>query len=165
MAEMISYIDPKILKVHPRNAEFFDDVVGAEFDRLVESIKDHGVLTPLRVTKDMTIISGHQRVRAAIEAGCDSIPVIIDEDEDGNDVLMKLIETNFGRMKNDAIKQAKWLEEYKKLKGITRGGDRAKGKIFLLKTGMGGSNGKFFRLKMKNRKGEIISSFIFGGAK
>lgn len=121
MAEMVSRIDPKVLKVHPRNAEFFDDVDGAEFDRLVESIKDHGVLTPLRVTKDMTIISGHQRVRAAIQAGCSDVPVIFDESDDENDVLMKLIETNFGRMKNDKVKQAKWLDEYMRLKGVRQG--------------------------------------------
>ena len=121
MAEMVSRIDPKVLKVHPRNAEFFDDVYGAEFDRLVESIEDHGVLIPLRVTKDMTIISGHQRVRAAIQAGCPDVPVIFDESDDENDVLMKLIETNFGRMKNDKVKQAKWLEEYMRLKGVRQG--------------------------------------------
>lgn len=121
MAETISRIDPTVLKVHPRNAEFFDDINGAEFDRLVESIKDHGVLTPLRVTRDMTIISGHQRLRAALKAGCSDVPVIIDDDDDEDDVLMKLIETNFGRMKNDKIKQAKWLAEYEKLKGVRQG--------------------------------------------
>ena len=121
MAETISRINPTVLKVHPRNAEFFDDIDGAEFDRLVESIKDHGVLTPLRITKDMTIISGHQRMRAAIKAGCSDVPVIIDDDNDENDVLMKLIETNFGRMKNDKVKQAKWLAEYEKLKGVRQG--------------------------------------------
>lgn len=121
MAETISRINPSVLKVHPRNTEFFDDIDGAEFDRLVESIKDHGVLTPLRVTRDMTIISGHQRLRAAIKAGCSDVPVIIDDDDDENDVLMKLIETNFGRIKNDKVKQAKWLDEYMRLKGVRQG--------------------------------------------
>lgn len=126
MAETVINVNPSVLIVHPRNAEFFDDVDGAEFDRLVESIKDHGVLTPLRVTKDMTIISGHQRRRAALKAGCNSVPVIVDESDDDNDVLMKLIETNFGRVKNDPIKQAKWLEEYMKLKGVQVGAGRPK---------------------------------------
>lgn len=121
MAETIVMIDPRALKVHPRNAEFFDDIEGAEFDRLVESIKDHGVLTPLRVTKDMTIISGHQRVRAAIQAECFSVPVIVDESDDDDDALMKLIETNFGRIKNDPIKQAKWIKEYEELRGVRQG--------------------------------------------
>ena len=124
MAEAIVMLSPNVLKVHPRNEEFFDNIDGADFDRLVESIKEHGVLTPLRVTKDMILISGHQRVRAAIEAGVAKVPVIFDESTDDDDVLMKLIETNFGRMKNDPIKQAKWIEEYKNLKGICRGGNR-----------------------------------------
>lgn len=121
MADTITRLNPNTLHVHPRNAEFFDDIDGAEFDRLVESIKDHGVLTPLRVTKDLTIISGHQRMRAAIEAGCSDVPVIVDDSEDENDVLMKLIETNFGRMKNDKVKQARWLDEYMRLKGVRQG--------------------------------------------
>lgn len=121
MAETVINVNPSVLIVHPRNAEFFDDVDGAEFDRLVESIKDHGVLTPLRVTKDMTIISGHQRRRAALKAGCNSVPVIVDESDDDNDVLMKLIETNFGRIKNDKVKQARWLDEYMRLKGVRQG--------------------------------------------
>ena len=37
---------------------------------------------------------------------------------------MKLIETNFGRMKNDPIKQAKWIKEYEELRGVRQGGDR-----------------------------------------
>lgn len=119
--EQVMVFRPSALKVHPRNAEFFDDIGGEEFDRLVESIKNHGILTPLRATKDMTIISGHQRLRAAIEAGCNDIPVIIDDSEDDDDILMKLIETNFGRMKNDPIKQAKWVSEYEKLKGVRQG--------------------------------------------
>jgi len=121
MSEQIVMIDPRILKDHPRNAEFFDNVDGAEFDRLVESIGDHGVLTPLRVTKDMTIISGHQRKRAAIKAECFEVPVIVDSADDDDDVTMKLIETNFGRVKNDPIKQARWIKEYEALKGVRQG--------------------------------------------
>lgn len=121
MAETIVMIDPRVLKDHPRNSEFFDDVQGEEFERLVESIKAHGVLTPVRVTKDMTIISGHQRKKAAIKAECFSVPAIIDETEDDSEVLMKLIETNFSRMNNNPIKQARWIKEYEELKGIRQG--------------------------------------------
>lgn len=119
--EQIVMLDPRSFKEHPRNAEFFDDVNGEEFDRLVESVKTHGVLTPLRLTEDLTIISGRQRTRAAIEAQCFSVPVIIDHSNDGDDILMKLIETNFGRVKNDPIKQAKWIKEYEKLRGVRQG--------------------------------------------
>lgn len=34
---------------------------------------------------------------------------------------MKLIETNFGRIKNDPIKQGRWITEYEKLKGVRQG--------------------------------------------
>ena len=124
MAETIVMLDPRALKVHPRNDEFFDDAVDEAFDRLVESVKLHGVLTPVRVTKDLTLISGKQRTRAAIAAERFSIPAIVDETEDNDEILMKLIETNFGRMKNDAIKQARWIKEYETLKGVRQGGDR-----------------------------------------
>ena len=126
MAETIVMLDPRALKVHPRNDEFFDDAVDEAFDRLVESVKLHGVLTPVRVTKDLTLISGKQRTRAAIAAERFSIPAIVDETEDDDEILMKLIETNFGRMKNDPIKQAKWIEEYMKLKGVQVGSGRPK---------------------------------------
>lgn len=126
MAEAIVMLDPRVLKAHPRNDEFFDDVNGADFDRLVESIREHGVLTPLRVTKDMTLISGHQRKRAALEAGVTEVPVIIDGSTDDSEVLTKLIETNFGRIKNDPIKQAKWMDEYIKLKGVRSRAGRLK---------------------------------------
>jgi len=126
MAEAIVMLDPSVLKAHPRNDEFFDDVNGADFDRLVESIREHGVLTPLRVTKDMTLISGHQRKRAALEAGVTEVPVIIDGSTDDNEVLMKLIETNFGRIKNDPIKQAKWIKEYEELRGVRSDAGRPK---------------------------------------
>lgn len=121
MADAIIMLNPTVLKEHPRNDEFFDKIDGADFDRLVESIKEHGILTPLRVTKDMILISGHQRKRAAIEAGLTEVPVIFDESTDDNEVLTKLIETNFGRMKNDPIKQARWIKEYEELRGVRQG--------------------------------------------
>lgn len=121
MADVITMLGPTTLKVHPRNEEFFDDVNGEDFDRLVESIKEHGVLTPLRATKDLILISGHQRRRAAIEANIAEVPVIIDNSTDDDEVLMKLIETNFGRMKNDPIKQARWIKEYEELRGVRQG--------------------------------------------
>lgn len=121
MAEQVIMVDPRVLKDHPRNAEFFDDVQGEEFDRLVESIRNHGVLTPLRITQSMVIISGHQRKRAAIKAKCFSIPAIIDESQSDDDLTMKLIETNFGRMKNDPVKQARWIQEYERLMGVRQG--------------------------------------------
>ncbi|MCH5158388.1 MAG: ParB/RepB/Spo0J family partition protein [Clostridiales bacterium] len=70
----ISEIDPNIDQ--PRK-EFDDDALSA----LVESIKTHGVITPLVVTPKpdgrYLIIAGERRYRAAKAAGLDTVPVCV----------------------------------------------------------------------------------------
>ena len=113
------------LKCHPRNDEFFSNVEGEEFERLKQSIQELGILTPLRISADMTIISGHQRYRAAQELGLAKVPVVMDYDlENEDEKLVQLIAANFGRMKNDPVKQGRWIAEYERLRGIRNGGDR-----------------------------------------
>ena len=125
MSRQIMNISPNALKPHPRNEEFFSNAEGEDYQRLKESIQELGVLTPLRVSSDMTIVSGHQRWRAAKELGLESVPVEIDEGlRDEDEKLIQLIAANFGRMKNDPIKQGKWLVEYERLRGVRHGGDR-----------------------------------------
>ena len=66
----------------------------------------------------MTIISGHQRVRAAKELGMTLVPIKIDDDlQDENSKLRALISNNFGRRKNDPAKDRKALETYVELRG------------------------------------------------
>ena len=125
MDDKISMLSINALKPHPKNAEFFDDASGEAFEKLKDSISHLGVLTPLRVASDMTIISGHQRWRACKELGLTQVPVIIAEElEDEDDKEMQLIASNFGRMKNDPVKQARLIQEYERLEGIRNGGDR-----------------------------------------
>ena len=115
------------LRPHPRNEEFFSNAEGDDYKRLKESIEELGILTPLRVSPDMTIISGHQRYRVAKELGLLTVPVVLDSNLfDENEKLQQLIAANFGRAKNDPVKQGKWIVEYEKLKGIRsgQGGDR-----------------------------------------
>lgn len=122
MSRQIMNISPNALKPHPRNEEFFSNAEGEDYQRLKESIHELGVLTPLRVSSDMTIVSGHQRWRAAKELGLESVPVEIDEGlKDEDEKLIQLIAANFGRMKNDPIKQGKWLVEYERLRGVRQG--------------------------------------------
>lgn len=107
---------------HPRNEEFYDNADPESFQRLKESIAEVGMLTPIRISKNYTIISGHQRYRACKELGVEFIQVIIDgELEDEDEMLMQLIVSNFGRMKNDPVKQGALIEEYERLCGISRG--------------------------------------------
>ena len=122
MDDKISMLSINALKPHPKNAEFFDDASGEAFEKLKDSISHLGVLTPLRVASDMTIISGHQRWRACKELGLTQVPVIIAEGlEDEDDKEMQLIASNFGRMKNDPVKQGKLIAEYERLAGVYRG--------------------------------------------
>lgn len=118
-------ININVLKPHPRNNEFFDDLSGDEFERLKNSIRDEKIYTDILVSPDMTIISGHQRVRAAKEIGLTLVPIKIDEDlQDEDSKLRALISNNFGRRKNDPSKDRKALETYVTLRGYKQGGDR-----------------------------------------
>lgn len=122
MSQQVMRFDISVLRPHPRNDEFFSNIEGEEFNRLKESIKELGILTPLRVAKDMTIISGHQRYRAAQELGLEDLPVIVDESlKDDDEKVVQLIAANFGRMKNDPVKQGRWIAEYERLRGVRQG--------------------------------------------
>lgn len=122
MEDKIINVPLSALHPHPRNNEFFDDCDTESFKQMKESIAQIGLLTPLRVSKDYTIISGHQRYRACQELGVEFVHVIVDEElEDEDEKTMQLIASNFGRVKNDPEKQAALIEEYEKLMGIKVG--------------------------------------------
>lgn len=115
-------ININVLKPHPKNNEFFDDLNGEEFEHLKNSIRDEKIYTDILVSPDMTIISGHQRVRAAKELGMTLVPIKIDDDlQDENSKLRALISNNFGRRKNDPVKDRKALATYVELKGYKNG--------------------------------------------
>lgn len=120
--EQIINISIDTLKIHPRNTEFFDDIQGEQYIKFKKSIEEDGILTPLIVSPDMTIISGHQRYQASKDLGIKLIPVIIKEDLiDEDEKLKKLLATNFGRLKNDPVKQGRVFGEYEKLCGVYHG--------------------------------------------
>lgn len=124
--QMSQQINISVLKPHPKNNEFFDDLNGEEFERLKNSIKDEKIYTDILVSPDMTIISGHQRIRAAKELGMTLVPIKIDEDlQDEKSKLRALISNNFGRRKNNPAKDRKALATYVELKGYGYGGNRS----------------------------------------
>ena len=106
----------KAFRNHPFQVRDDDDL-----EKLKESIKMYGILTPLlvRPIKDGTyeIISGHRRQFAAKMAGLETLPVIVrDMDDDAATILM--VDSNLQRehispserafaykMKLDAIKR------------------------------------------------------------
>lgn len=118
-------VSVNILKVHPRNAEFFDDISGKDYEDFKNSIKEDGIISDIIVAPDMTIISGHQRYKAAKELGIKMVPIQIREDLiDEEKKLKVLLAANFGRKHNSEAKQRKIATEYVKLCGYEHGGDR-----------------------------------------
>ena len=68
----IELIDPKSLKEHP----FSVSVYGRDNqDDLTTSVMEHGILIPLVIQGDV-VISGHRRLRAALDIGIEAIPCI-----------------------------------------------------------------------------------------
>lgn len=122
MNKEITNVSIDVLKVHPRNTEFFDDISGAEYEEFKNSIKEEGIISEIIVAPDMTIISGHQRYKAAKELGIKMIPIRIREDLIDEDKKLKvLLAANFGRSKNDDAKQHKVAVEYVRLCGYGHG--------------------------------------------
>lgn len=122
MGKEITNVFIDILKVHPRNTEFFDDISGSEYEEFKNSIKEEGIISEIIVSPDMTIISGHQRYKAAKELGIKIVPIRIREDLIDEDKKLKvLLAANFGRSKNDDKKQRKVAVEYVKLCGYKHG--------------------------------------------
>ena len=80
-------------KSHP-----FKLYTGQRFDDMVESIKANGVIVPIIVRPvdddNYEILSGHNRVAGAKEAGLETIPAIIREDLTGEEALLIVTETN-----------------------------------------------------------------------
>ena len=122
MKNIVQDISITELKVHPENTKYFDDIKGPTYERFKKSIKEEGIITPLILSSDKTIISGHQRYKAACELNIKTVPVIIKKElKDENEKLKKLLASNFGRMKNNPIKQGKIILKYEDLCGVQRG--------------------------------------------
>lgn len=70
---------------------------GKRFDDMVESIREFGILMPIilwKKDKQYIILSGHNRVNCAKEAGLTKAPVIIKEDLSQDEATLITIETN-----------------------------------------------------------------------
>ena len=122
MANEVQNIAVDVLKVHPRNQEFFDDISGQDYENFKKSIQEEGIISEIIVAPDMTIISGHQRYKAAKDLGMKMVPIRIREDLIDEDKKLKvLLAANFGRTKNDEAKQRKVAVEYVRLCGYENG--------------------------------------------
>ncbi len=72
-----------------------------EMDRLVESIEEHGIMTPINVRPiegGYEVISGHRRIHAAKRAGLTTIPAI-EMDMTRDQAAVALVDSNLHREK------------------------------------------------------------------
>ena len=95
-----------------------------EMDRLVESIEEHGVMTPINVRPiegGYEVISGHRRIHAAKRAGLDTIPAI-EMDMTRDQAAVALVDSNLHREK--LLPSEKAFAYKLKLEALSRQGKR-----------------------------------------
>jgi len=92
------------LKPHPLNRKIYgDEAPPADF---IESVRRHGIMMPLAIKEDGTIISGHRRWQAALALGMETVPVQIVGYADDLDEREAIIEFNRQREKTFSQKMA-----------------------------------------------------------
>lgn len=90
--------DPKDLKPHKINLDIYGDEI-ADVD-LVESIREKGILEPIVILEDNTIISGHRRWFASMSLNLERVPCRSMSFSNELDEKEALIEFNRQRKKN-----------------------------------------------------------------
>ena len=62
------------LKPLPNHEKYFPEIKGKNWIYFLDSIQHCGIIQPILITRDNTIISGHERVRACKDLGIETIP-------------------------------------------------------------------------------------------
>ena len=98
----VSLINP-----NPTNDEIYDTT---DISSLAESIADNGLLEPLVITREGTLLSGHRRLAAVKSLGWEDVEVRVVDVE--NEVIA-LIEHNRYRTKSekDVLRESRFLEK------------------------------------------------------
>lgn len=91
--------------------KFQDETIG----ELAESVRQHGIIQPLVVTRGergrYRLIAGERRLRAARQAGLDTVPVVVREEADSEDALALALIENIQREDLNAIDEALAYEQ------------------------------------------------------
>jgi ParB family chromosome partitioning protein len=111
MAETVCEVDISLIRPNPRQPrKNFDE---SEMEELVNSIKTHGILQPILVSKQdgyYEIIAGERRFRAAKKLEMKTVPVMVREVEDTEKLELALIE-NIQRQNLNPIEEALAYQE------------------------------------------------------
>ena len=102
------------LKSHPLNQQIYGD--SDPDDDMKTSIQQNGILTPLLISDDDRILSGHRRYACAEELDIKAVPVIVTLLKNELDIEEAVINANIQRQKT----KEQIAREYMKLKEIER---------------------------------------------
>ncbi|SOB72706.1 ParB-like nuclease domain [Anaerobutyricum hallii] len=95
-----SAMDIEIAKIHSFKSHPFKVLDDERMQELVESVKEHGILTPVLLrpcgVDEYEMISGHRRMHAAQLAGLTTVPSIIREMDDDAAVVF-MVDSNIQR--------------------------------------------------------------------
>jgi len=137
-------MDVDKLNPHPKNGYFFDDIEGEPWVAFLESIETSGVIEPIIVSApDLTIVSGHQRVRACKKLGIKQVAVEERSFDSEDEILKQLIETNIrqrGIGNANAVKLGRCIKELERIYGIRNGSSGGNGSNQHEKKVLGGNN-------------------------
>ena len=106
------------LQPHRQQAELFGEGSDLEIEELAADIRKHGVIQPIEITSDNTIIAGHRRVKALRLLKQTEIRCWVREDleELGEKAIeQRLIEDNLNRRQMSRLEQAR---AYRRLKHL-----------------------------------------------
>ncbi len=67
-------INPELLKPNPDN-KIFNPLSGKDYELLKEDIRERGIIDPLIIRQDKVLLTGHNRLRIALELKLKTIPV------------------------------------------------------------------------------------------
>jgi ParB family chromosome partitioning protein len=99
-------LDPTEIKPDPlQPRQIFDD---QKIRELADSLKEHGVIQPLivrRVGQTYRLVAGERRLRAALEAGIERVPVVVRTMDDREAMEVSLVE-NLQREELGPLEQA-----------------------------------------------------------
>lgn len=121
--ETMNEVPVFLLKPHPKNKEFFPDgLPEALWREMVEDIKENGILNPLIVSPDYTVLAGHLRLEAAKEAGLTHVPVVIrDMAPESDEAVGLLIRDNLLRRQLSDMQVARLIRALKEKYSIKPG--------------------------------------------
>jgi len=119
----VEQIEISKLRENHFNKEIFDDLPSDTYEELKADIWLNGIKTPLEVTDDYLIISGHQRYKIALELGFEILPCIISSYRSEDEMKERLIKDNLLRRQLNPIEKARAglaLEEIEKKRARER---------------------------------------------